>query len=170
MLKMLRAVLFSSAVVHTASFATTNSDIQLELHFFTDEVCAEPARFLDNIFKPPYHADVTSDGVADVVMTVGKCSKLQPLSPEWGYLSSLHSGMPICSANCELTLKWWVGNEECQDGAERFATMVFDLTAGDTVDCTKATDGGGPTGRCSMGGQSCSRAIEYLSETHCPCA
>ena len=74
-----------------------------------------------------------------------------------------HSGKLRCGpGNCEATLDWWVGSKTC-DGAV-FDSMTFTFPAGatdGTMSACVATTGAGTDEECSVGGQACSRAIQY---------
>jgi hypothetical protein len=63
---------------------------------------------------------------------------------------------------CEATLDWWVGSKTC-DG-DIFDSMTFtfppDATDG-TMSACVVTNGAGTDEECSVGGQACSRAIQY---------
>ena len=74
-----------------------------------------------------------------------------------------HSGKLRCGpGNCEATLDWWVGSKTC-DGAI-FDSMTFTFPPGatdGTMSACVVTNGAGTDEECSVGGQACSRAIQY---------
>ena len=73
------------------------------------------------------------------------------------------SGKLRCGpGNCEATLDWWVGSKTC-DG-DIFDSMTFTFPAGatdGTMSACVVTNGAGSDEECSVGGQACSRAIQY---------
>ena len=65
---------------------------------------------------------------------------------------------------CEATLDWYVGSKTCDDDSSRVESMTFtfppDATDG-TMSACVVTNGAGSDEECSVGGQACSRAIQY---------
>ena len=64
----------------------------------------------------------------------------------------------------KATLDWYVGSKTCDDDASRVESMTFtfppDATDG-TMSACVVTNGAGSDEECSVGGQACSRAIQY---------
>ena len=130
--------------------------------FYTDDNCQVENTALTEAMYP--QNNLAPDGFTDPSYEEGKCSELVgPLNDGAIVIPFEHSGKLRCGpGNCEATLDWWVGSKTC-DGAI-FDSMTFTFPAGDTDGTMSAcvvTNGAGTDEECSVGGQACSRAIQY---------
>ena len=131
--------------------------------FYTDDNCQVENTALTEAMYP--QNNVAPDGFTDPSYEEGVCSELVgPINDPPIFIPFEHSGKLRCGpGNCEATLDWHRGCKTCDCPIVDSMTFTFPPGATDgTMSACVVTNGGHAAGEaCSVGGQACSRAIQY---------
>ena len=130
--------------------------------FYTDDNCQVENTALTEAMYP--QNNVAPDGFTDPSYEEGVCSELVgPINDPPIFIPFEHSGKLRCGpGNCEATLDWHRGCKTCDCPIFDSMTFTFPPGATDgTMSACVVTNGAGSDEECSVGGQACSRAIQY---------